>query len=352
MSILLDDRQVANDQPTFIIAEIAQAHDGSLGTLHAYIDAVADCGADAIKFQTHIAAAESTHDEKFRVKFSRQDATRFDYWKRMEFTAEQWAGIADHVRERGMAFMSSAFSVEAIELLDRLDVAAWKIASGETQNMVFMEAMADTGKTRSQKRPFLVSSGMSAWADIDATMDWLAARGEEQAVFQCTSRYPTALEDVGLNVLDEMKARYDCPVGLSDHSGQVYPALASMARGLGLLEVHAVFDRRCFGPDTGSSLTLDELKQVCDARDAFSLMQTNPVKKDQMADEMKTMRALFGRSLALAQDLPAGTVLTRDHILLKKPADGIPAAEIDRVLGKTLSRDASALRLLSEDDFY
>src|SRR5262245_27728030 len=118
-------------QPCMIIGEVAQAHDGSHGMAHAYIDAVANAGADAVKFQTHIASAESTPGEPWRVKFSRQDATRYDYWKRMEFTEEQWHGLKQHAQERGLQFLSSPFSVEAVELLKRVGVAAWKVASGE-----------------------------------------------------------------------------------------------------------------------------------------------------------------------------------------------------------------------------
>ncbi|MGC8917653.1 MAG: N-acetylneuraminate synthase family protein, partial [Thermoanaerobaculum sp.] len=115
-------------QTPLVIAEVAQAHDGSLGLAHAFIDAAADAGASAIKFQTHIAAAESTLGEPWRVKFSPQDRTRYDYWRRMEFTEEQWVGLREHAEERGLYFLSSPFSVEAVELLERVGVAAWKVA--------------------------------------------------------------------------------------------------------------------------------------------------------------------------------------------------------------------------------
>ena len=124
------DRPVGTGHPCFIIGEVAQAHDGSLGMAHAYIDAIADAGADAVKFQTHIAAEESTPDEMWRVKFSYQDDSRFDYWRRMEFTEAQWRGLADHAGEKGLVFLSSPFSVAAVELLARIGVPAWKIASG------------------------------------------------------------------------------------------------------------------------------------------------------------------------------------------------------------------------------
>ena len=113
----LRDRQIGSGAACYVIAEVAQCHDGSLGMAHSYIDAVASAGADAIKFQTHIAEAESTPGEPFRVKFSRQDASRYDYWRRMEFTPEQWLGLAEHCRQAGITFLSSPFSVEAVQLL-------------------------------------------------------------------------------------------------------------------------------------------------------------------------------------------------------------------------------------------
>src|SRR5262245_49617347 len=128
-----------------IIGEVAQAHDGSLGMAHCFIDAIAQAGADAVKFQTHIAAAESTSTEPWRVKFSPQDATRYDYWRRMEFTEGQWQGLKHHVEDRGLKFLSSPFSLEAVDLLTRVGVAAWKIASGEAGNIPLFERIAGTG---------------------------------------------------------------------------------------------------------------------------------------------------------------------------------------------------------------
>ena len=126
----IGERLVGENAPCLVVGEVAQAHDGSLGTAHAFIDAMANAGADAVKFQTHIAHAESSAQEPFRVKFSQQDATRYDYWQRMEFTAEQWQGLADHAHQRGLLFLSSPFSEEAVDLLERIGMPAWKIASG------------------------------------------------------------------------------------------------------------------------------------------------------------------------------------------------------------------------------
>ena len=243
---------------SLLVAEVAQAHDGSLGMAHAFIDAVANAGADAIKFQTHIAAAESTPHEQWRVKFSYQDATRYDYWRRMEFTPDQWHGLKRHCDERGLIFLSSPFSVDAVDLLTQVGVAAWKIASGEVANTPMFERMAQTGL------PILLSTGMSSLAEVDDAVARVKARGLPLTVLQCTSAYPCPPEKVGLNLIPLFRERYGCPVGLSDHSGTIYPGLAAAAIGIDVLEVHVTLSREMFGPDVCVSITTAELKQLVD----------------------------------------------------------------------------------------
>jgi len=337
-------RPVGAGLPAYLIAEVAQAHDGSLGFAHAFIDAAADARADAIKFQTHFADEESTRDEQFRVKFSRQDDSRFDYWKRMEFTDEQWFGLAKHAEERGLDFISSAFSMRAVELLERIGMPVWKVASGELLSPGFLQRLAATGK------PVLLSSGMSPYDEIEQAYNLLRSTGAPVAILQCTSRYPTQLPDVGLNVIDELRRRFGCAVGLSDHSGQVFPALIAMARGANIVEAHITLDKRMFGPDVSSSLTVEEFGLLAKTRDAIAVLDGNPVDKDAMAAEMATMRGLFQKSVAVKRPLPAGTLLTRDMLTTKKPASGIPAGEIERIVGRTLSRAVEPDRVLNWSD--
>lgn len=343
-SIRIAEKRVGVRSPAYLIAEVAQAHDGSLGLAHQFIDAAAEAGVDAIKFQTHFASEESTLDEPFRVKFSKQDDTRFAYWKRMEFTDEQWAGLFDHAREKGLHLLSSAFSTRAFELLDRLGMPAWKVASGEVASDDLIARMAATGK------PVLLSTGMSAYDEIGKTVAFLRAKGAPLAIFQCTSRYPTPLEQVGLNVIDEFRNRFDCPAGLSDHSGVIFPSIFAMARGADLIEAHITLDRRMFGPDVASSLTVEEFSLVRQARDALVAMDAHPVQKDVMAGELNQMRELFQKSLAVTQALPAGEMLTRAVLTTKKPGTGISAREIEKILGRRLVRAVSPDRVLTWDD--
>ena len=327
-----------------IVGEVAQAHDGSLGQAHAFVDAIADAGAGAVKFQTHIAAAESTLAEPFRVALSGQDASRYDYWKRMEFTEEQWRGLAAHCRERGMLFVSSPFSLEAIELLERIGQPFWKVPSGETGNRVFLDRMLATGC------PIVLSTGMSPLSEIDAAVARVKARGVPVCVLQCTTAYPCPPERVGLNLIPFFRERYGCPVGLSDHSATIYVGLAAATIGIELLEVHVTLGREMFGPDVRASVTIGELRQLVDGIRFIETMKTRPVDKDAEAAASAPLREIFTRSIVANTALPAGTVLTSDHVRLKKPGTGLPPARLPDVLGRTLRRALAADDMLREDD--
>jgi len=327
-----------------IIAEVAQAHDGSLGMAHAYIDAAARAGVDAIKFQTHLADAESSPQEPWRVKFSYQDATRYDYWKRMEFTAPQWAGLREHADEKGLKFLSSAFSLEAVELLKRVGVAAWKVASGEFNNTPLIDAMLATGL------PMLLSTGMSRLSDIEAIMQRIRAAGVYVTLMQCTSEYPCPPEKVGLNMLQVFKRRFGCGVGLSDHSGTIFPGLAAATLGIDALEVHVTMSREMFGPDVKASVTCAELRQLVDGIRFIERMKLSPVSKDEMAAELAPLRSMFSKSVTARGPLAAGAVIGPDDLGLRKPGTGIPADQLPALIGRRVRRDIAAGEFLRESD--
>jgi N-acetylneuraminate synthase len=327
-----------------VVAEVAQAHDGSLGLAHAFIDAIAHAGADAVKFQTHIAAAESTPGEPWRIEFSPQDRTRYDYWKRMEFTEEQWSGLKRHAEERGLKFLSSPFSCEAVEMLSRVGVVAWKVPSGETANTPMLDQMIDTGL------PIILSTGMSPLGEIDAAVERIKARGVPLAVLQCTTAYPCPPEKIGLNLISLFRERYSCAIGLSDHSGTIYPGLAAVTLGIEVLEVHVTLSREMFGPDVPSSVTVNELRQLVEGIHFIEKMNHHPLDKNQMAKDLAPERSLFTKSVVTRIALPAGTVLTREHLTVKKPGTGIPAGQLPELVGRTLCRSLKADQLLQYSD--
>jgi N,N'-diacetyllegionaminate synthase len=343
-TISIAGRAVGREHAPFVIAEVAQAHDGSLGTAHAYIDAIARAGADAVKFQTHIAEAESTPGEPFRVNVFPQDASRYEYWKRMEFTPAQWAELANHARQRGLVFLSTPFSMQAVDLLDRLEMPAWKVGSGEVTNLPMLERMARTG------RPVLLSSGMSPWSHLDVAASAVRGGPAPLAIFQCTTSYPCPPERVGLNVISEIERRYQCPAGLSDHSGAIHASVAAVALGASLIEVHVVFSKECFGPDVTSSVTTTELKNLVDGVRFVSTAVNHPVDKDGAAEQMTELRRMFGKSVVAAENLPVGRVLAEGDLTVKKPGTGIEPARLKTLLGRRLKRAVQKNAMLADDD--
>ncbi len=332
-----------NNKP-YLIAEIAQAHDGSLGILHSYIDAVAKTGVQAIKFQMHIAEAESSIHEPFRVKFSKEDATRYDYWKRMEFTLDQWKDIKKHCDEVGLDFICSPFSNQAVDWLEEVGVHTYKIGSGEVNNLLLLEKITRTGK------PIIISSGMSSFAELDETVNFLKSKNASFSILQCTTAYPTMPEQYGLNVISELKERYNVPVGFSDHSSWVSTGIAAVALGAEILEFHVVFHKEIFGPDTAASLTIMQTKLLVEAVNRIHLAQTNPINKNDN-DGFKELKSIFEKSLAINKDLPIGHVITFEDLESKKPKGfGIAAHNFKEVIGRKLKTNKSKWDFLNEED--
>ena len=328
----------------FIIADIAQAHDGSLGILHSYIDAITRTGIDAIKFQTHIAEAESSIYEQFRYNFSYIDKTRYDYWKRMEFSLEQWVNIKKHCNDVGLEFLSSAFSCAAVDLLEKLGVHKYKIGSGEVTNYLMLDKIAKTGKE------IILSSGMSSYQELDETVRYLSSYNNKISILQCTTRYPTEPEDIGLNIISEMKSRYNLPTGLSDHSGTIYPALAAVTLGAEIIEVHAVFDKNLFGPDATSSLTIRELEQLVKGIKFLEKSLNKKIDKNDYTKFIKLKR-YFGKSLSINKDVRTGHVIKVDDLESKKPAGyGISPKMYKSIIGKKINKELKCWNFINSED--
>lgn len=315
---------------SYIIAEIAQNHDGSLGQAHAYIDAVARTGADAIKFQTHIADAESTIHEPFRVKFSYEDETRFDYWKRMEFSKAQWKELYDHAVSLGLDFLSSPFSVNALQMLDEIGVPAWKFGSGEIYNDVLLSEAIQTGK------PIIISNGLINEEKLDCVTRKIRDAGNDLIIMECTTAYPSTFDEIRLNNITYLKEKYACPVGISDHSATVFPALAAVTLGASLVEVHVTMSREMFGPDVKASVATDELKTIVDGVNAINTMKKVTDSMDDVVNRKQDLKNMFSKSIYANCNIAEGELITEENIGIKKPYcnDGIEVADFYSLIGK------------------
>jgi len=333
-----------NDSPCAIIAEVAQNHDGSLGLAHAHIDAAANAGASAVKFQTHIADEESSSLEPWRTKFSYQDSTRLDYWRRMEFSESQWLELKQHADQVGIHFLSSPFSNKAVELLERINIPAWKDASGEITNTLLLDKIIDT------KKPIILSTGLSTTTEITTAVNYVQQANNPLALLQCTSQYPCSPERLGINVINQFRESYHCAVGLSDHSGTIYSGLAAAAQNIQVLEIHMTLSREMFGPDVVASITSQELKSLVDGIRYIEKTANHPVDKSIPDAEATPLREIFMKSLYSSQNITAGEKISLQHLVAKKPGTGIPVNKIETIVGLTANKNIEKNTMIKRED--
>ena len=340
----LDVRGVGSTGDVLIIAEIGSVHDGSVGNAGCLVDVAADVGADVAKFQTHIAEAETLRDAPMPPYFTGEP--RFEYFQRTGFTPAQWQQLKARCDDRGVEFMSSPFSIEAVELLERVGVARYKVGSGEISNLPMLHAIGET------RKPVILSSGMSTWEELDAAVETVLTHHDHLTLLQCTSAYPCPYERVGLNVMLQLKERYRLPVGFSDHTLTIFAPIVAVALGASVIEKHLTLSRRMYGSDARHSLEPGEFREMVDGIRAASIMCGSVVDKDAAAGDLRAMKDIFEKSVVAIVDIAPGTVLTRDMLALKKPGTGIPASRLPELLGRRTSRAIRRDTLVSEDALH
>jgi N,N'-diacetyllegionaminate synthase len=329
-----------------IIAEVGQAHEGSLGMAHSFIDALADAGVDTVKFQVHIAEAESSAYEPFRTKFSIEDVSRYDYWMRMSFLPEQWAGLQQHCKDKSVRFLASPFSMAAVDLLEKLGAQRYKIGSGEVTNGLMLARLASIGK------PLLLSNGLADQGTLDQAIFRLKEQNVPVTLLQCTTEYPSMPANWQLKQIPILKERYQVPIGYSDHSAHIGPCIAAVSMGATVIEFHATFSRMMFGPDSQASLTMQEVGCLCkEIRLLNEAMNEENITPPERIKTLGELRQMFGKSLCVNKGLPQGHTLSFEDLETKKPAGkGIPSQRWEGVIGKQLARNMDQWTFLQEDD--
>jgi N-acetylneuraminate synthase len=326
--------------PPLVIAEIGSVHDGSFGNAKKLIEAAAAAGADVVKFQTHIAEAETLANAPAPAYFKAEP--RMEYFRRTGFSVAQWKELKAHAQDAGVGFLSSPFSEAAVDLLEEVGVDAYKIPSGEVSNVPMLERVAATGKT------CYLSSGMSDWVELDAAVAALRPGGP-LIVMQCSSAYPCPPERVGLNVILEMARRWGLPVGFSDHTLGPAAAIAAVAAGAIVVEKHFTFSRLMYGSDAAHSMEPADFKAMVGWLREAAAMHANPIDKSD-ASPYRDMKRIFEKSVVTAGPVREGEKLERRHLTFKKPGDGIPAARWREISGHRAARDLPADHQLSFED--
>lgn len=331
---------------TRLIAEIGLTHEGSLGLAISMAKVAIQSGADIVKFQAHFPEYESSRFEKFRVAFSVQDKSRWDYWQRTSFTVLQWELLKNFVEKHGARFSTSVFSSHAFDLMKNIGVEVIKIGSADLNNEELLENLQDFRGT------LIFSTGMARWDEIRKVADWLKMSNSspESAILQCTSSYPTALNKVGINVMNQISEEFDVYSGLSDHSRGINSSISAIVKGAHYIEKHVVLSPFMFGPDVTSSITMEEFAKLREFRDDYLSIST-PVDKDLVAEELSELRILFGRSLALKEDKQAGEKVSLEDFCLRKPFGGFSWEEKTGLVGRVLSKPYRTSEILNESHF-
>jgi len=348
-TIIVAGRPIGPEHPCFIIAEAGSNHNRDLGTALRMIDVAADAGADAVKFQTY--SAESLYSKKTPMidyvkkgGYLKEGETIWDMIKRIEMPRDWHPELAKRCEEKGVVFLSTPFDLKAVEELESVGIAAYKIASFEITHIPLLRAVART------RKPIILSTGMADLSDIEFALNVINGEGNKAtALMQCAISYPPRYEDLNLRAMDTLRQAFAMPVGFSDHTTGITSDIAAVARGANLIEKHYTLDRNMPGPDHSFALEPDELLMMCKAIRDTEKALGSPVKKHTEAE--KDLYKLARRSLVAAVDIPAGTPITEEMLDVKRPGYGIPAKHMLLVVGRIPKKNIEADDILTWDLF-
>ena len=335
-AIHIAGRRISREDPPYVIAEMSANHNGSLETAIAIVDAAVEAGASAIKLQTYrpdtITLDCGTED--FQIHGGLWDGkSLYQLYQEAHMPWDWHPPLFQHARSRGITIFSSPFDHTAVDLLESLDAPAYKIASFEVIDLALIRYAAATGK------PLILSTGMADAQEIAEALE--AARGagcRELALLHCVSGYPAPAEDYNLQTLSDMRVRFECVVGLSDHTLDNATAVASIALGAAIVEKHFTLDRKGGGPDDSFSLEPAELARLCrDSATAWrALGQVDYGLKSSEKGSLK-----FRRSLYFVRALRAGDVVGPLDVRSVRPGYGLAPKYLERVIGRRLLADVA-----------
>lgn len=337
--MMIDNEDV---QCVEVVAEVGNIHEGSVGLAGKMVEEIARSGADTVKFQTHFFEDESLDSAPNPVYFDSE--SRRSYFERTALSKSAYEYLIQLSATLGIQFLSSPFSIRAVDFLLELGVKRLKIASGEVTNLQMLRYVSETGL------PVLLSTGMSTLSEIDAAVEALRSQKSINiTIMQCTSMYPPADEDLGLNVIGLYKKRFDCSVGFSDHSRGFAAGVIAAWEGACIIEKHFTLSNKMYGSDAFNALEPDQMTQYVNQVKSASRIRMNPVDKDEMANKLSAMRTAFQKAIVTSKFVAAGETLTLDHVTSKKPCMGISADEIDMVVGRRVRCDLPKNSLISWD---
>lgn len=337
-TVRIADRLIGENEPCLIIAEAGINHNGDMKKVKMLIDAAANCGADVIKFQTHLPECEMLPQA---ATADYVGEPLFDLLKRVELSKKDHIELKDYATDKGILFLSTPFSREAVDLLEEVGVEAYKVGSGEMTNLPLLEYIV------AKRKPILLSTGMSTLEEIKESVTFLRRFTESLIIIHCVSSYPARYEDLNLGFIKRLKKEFGLPVGISDHSVGIYTALAGVALGACVVEKHFTMDRNWPGPDQKASLTPPELAEMVKG---VRVIEKALGDAKRVTPEELEIQKMARESVVSLVDIPKGAVIQESMVWVKRPGTGIPAKDLDKVIGMRAQKDIKADAIIEWSD--
>lgn len=344
--IVPNGRTLALGRHCYVIAEAGVNHNGDMNTAEALIDAAKAAGADAVKFQTFRAeklVSVGAPLAQYQIANGILDS-QFEMIRKLELDEPTHRRLMDYAQRKGIVFLSTPFDEDSSDLLERLGLPLFKIPSGEITNKGFLKHVAR------KKRPLVLSTGMSDLNEVGRAIDWIrSVSAAPLTVLHCVTDYPAPPDQVNLRAMDTIRDAFGVEAGYSDHTLGTEISVAAAARGAALIEKHLTLDRGLPGPDHAASLEPAEFGEM--VRQIHSVVSSlgDGVKRPAPC-ELKNM-SVARKSLVANRDLPAGRLITAEDLSVKRPGTGLPPADLEATLGRSLKRAVKRDQTLTEEDF-
>jgi N,N'-diacetyllegionaminate synthase len=348
MNFTIGNRGIGDGEPVYIIGEAGVNHNGSLELAFELVDLAVEAGVDAVKFQTFKADSLNTPTapkSTYHVETTGNDAhqTWYELLKSQELDKNQHVALIDYCHQKEITFLSTPYDRESVDLLADLGTEAFKVASTDTNNLPFLQYIA------SKQKPVVLSTAMCTMEEVKSAVGAVRTEGlESLAVLQCTGNYPASLTDANLRVMSTFLQHLDCIVGYSDHTEGLVAPIAATAMGAAIIEKHFTTDKTLPGPDHRMSLSPEDLiETVAVIRQTELALGASEKRVLELEEEN---RVKLRKSLVAARDICAGEILGTDNVTAKRPGDGLPPSDFDRIVGrKTKDRIAEDDKILEDN---
>jgi N,N'-diacetyllegionaminate synthase len=341
--IRIDGRLLGVGEPTFIVAEIGVNHNGSVHMARKLIDAAKDAGADSVKFQsfkTERIVTKYAEKAVYQKETTDPKKSQFSMLKKLELGDAEIKELHHYAQKRNILFLSSAFDEESVDLLDSLDVPAFKVASGELTNLPLLRHMAN------KKRPMILSTGLSTLDEIEEALAVITEEGVEEIILlHCVTSYPAKEEEANLKVMDLLRRQFGFPVGFSDHTLSITVPIAAAALGAVLIEKHFTLDKTLLGPDHRASLEPTEFKEMVKGiRDVEKALGDGMKRLTANEEEIKKAAR---RSIVAKTRIPKGTIIRENMVDFKRPGTGLEPKNLCKIVGKRTKKDIEPDELIT-----